>query len=373
MKFPNDLQAALLLDHPARDFDGLVDALAKLLATIAGAPFNRPEFKPGAYARLFGPGELMVTIERVGRPPNPAVFDKAFGSFVTGLLCPDARQRVARAQDMVLINLSHGVFGDSIHQQFGALFEQIGMPREGGNLPQFLQRLKVLAILAHFATDQLGPSLVHWVQSNLLLPGEKFEGFASLDAPSLLHVHPWLYGPAGQTGDEVALGIRTFGARHFIGYEFQLDPTTLPWADNLEVILGLIRLAISDKGYIVPHGDSFGPDDGRFSYRVLHEPADEGGVPVLKLVPLMFREHGFVSPDYVPRDRVIDDRSPPPGLMPDDDEVKEELANEWREKRRLAESAGAGFEVRARGTAPIPPAPVPRPGFGRAIFGRKKG
>ena len=59
-----------------------------------------------------------------------------------------------------------------------------------------------------------------------------------------------------------------------------------------------------------------GPEDSSLSYRVIHHDATEGDVPLYELVPLMHREQGFLSPDYVPRGRVFDDRDPPTELMP---------------------------------------------------------
>ena len=103
-------------------------------------------------------------------------------------------------------------------------------------------------------------------------------------------------------------------------------------------------------------------------------------MPVYELRPLLFKEYGFKADDYVETGRVIDDRSPPLEVMPPDDEAKMELANEWREKRKLAEGLGGRFEVRVRGDgeggAP-PPAGPGAPGSGggfgsRPVFGRKR-
>ncbi len=68
--------------------------------------------------------------------------------------------------------------------------------------------------------------------------------------------------------------------------------------------------ATIDNGYVIPDGDTFGPEDHSLSYRVLHRDAEAGDVPLYELVPLLYREYGFVSPDYVPRDRVIDIDTP---------------------------------------------------------------
>ena len=163
--------------------------------------------------------------------------------------------------------------------------------------------------------------------------------------------------------------------RHFIGAEVLIEPSELPWAANFETILTFVRVATADKGYVIPDGDTFGPEDHSLSYRVLHHEAEEGDVPLYELVPLMHREFGFVADDYVPRERVFDDRMPPPDLMPADDDEKMQLANEWREKRALAEGTGGRFEVRSRDTGTAPPSPRSpnRPGLGpRPVFGRKQ-
>ena len=148
----------------------------------------------------------------------------------------------------------------------------------------------------------------------------------------------------------------------------------IPWAANFETMLACLRVATAEKGYLIPDGDTFGPEDRSLSYRVLHREAEAGDVPVIELQPLMYREYDFVAADYVPPERVFDDRMPPADLMPEDQDDKAALANEWREKRAMAEGIGGRFEVRSRGSGDggAPPA---RPGGGfasRPVFGRKK-
>jgi len=384
MQFPNELQAAIV-------FDQRVDCLRTVLQTFkqveearSGARFNVPEAKPGSFYRLFGGGEMMITLEYCDNPPNIAVFQQALASTVTGLLCPDIRERLTRSRSHILINVSHGVLGGVAREPgIAAMLQQIGMRPEGHSLVEFRRRLDVLGLIARIVCDHAPAQVVHWTQSNQLIAGENFDMMARGEAPGPLHVHPYLFGKAQGAGGRPEVGIRTFGARHFIGHEVVVEPSSLPWATNYETIFALLRVATVENGYIIPHGDTFGPEDRSLSYRVLHRPAEADDVPIIALEPLMHRDHDFQSADYVPPERVFDDRMPPADLMPADEDEKQMLANEWREKRALAEGIGGRFEVRSRGAgghgAPTPPTdgppPPPRfPGFGkRVVFGRKTG
>ena len=109
----------------------------------------------------------------------------------------------------------------------------------------------------------------------------------------------------------------------------------------------------------------------------------------MKVARLPREDIGFVSPDHVPDANAFGDRAFPAGVMPEDQDAKMAAANEWAEKRKLAEGIGGQFEVRVRGdgddTPPSPPAPIsaPSPGHpglpslsGRGlrtrVFGRKQ-
>jgi hypothetical protein len=378
MQFPNEIQVALLCD---RRLDGLEEVLrtfTRVEEMRSGARFNVPEANPGRFYRLFGGDDLMITFEYLDHPADINVFQQTLASTVTGIVCPDIRQRLMTSQSHVLVNVSHGVLGNApeVHR----LLQQIDYPLEGHSLPQFRRRLDVCALAARVVCEHASVQAVHWTQSNQLFPGEAFDALAAMPVPSPLHVHPYLFGQAGSDGEAARVGIRTFGMRHFIGREVLIEPSVLPWAANYETILAFMRLATIDNGYIIPDGDTFGPDDRSLSYRVIHRDAEPDDVPLYELVPLMYREFGFVAEDYVPENRVIDDRSPPVELMPEGDDEKMVLANEWREKRALAEGVGGQFEVRARGDAPLTPPAAPSgspapggPRFGgRPVFGRKQ-
>ena len=373
MLYPNRVQACLLFDRPMRDasFRLVNGRVTRIEGMRSGTQFNIPEANPGLFYRLFaGTEELMLTFEYIDRPADPDVFRGALSSSFTGLLTPDIRDRIARSASHILIEVSHGVMGGVEDKpEIAAMFEAIGRPRSGATQAQFDRRLQVLALMARIAIEHAMPLAVHWTQSDMLVAGELFDGLAaSGDIPGPLHIHPYLFGPRPAPGDEALVGIRTLGARHWLGREVLIEPHVLPWAANFETILTFV--ATAPGGYVIPDGDTFGPEDLSLSYRVLHhdkgaiigtedrEPAD---MPLYELVPMKHVAHGFLAPDHVPEANVIEPLAFPPALMPADEEEKMALANEWAEKRKLAEGIGGRFEVRHADAPPAPPPPPPAP------------
>ncbi len=402
MLYPNRLQAALLFDRPIRDLEAIVHDFTRIEGMRSGAQFNIPEANPGLFYRLFGGAEeLMITFEYVDRPCDPQAFRAALSSPFNGIATPDIRERIMRSQSHILLEVSHGVMGGvEDNPEIAAMFEQIGRARSGANQAQFERRLSVLALMARITIEHAMPRAVHWTQSDILMGGEQFDGFAAGDgAPGPLHIHPFLFGPRSAAGEDAKVGIRTFGARHWLGRELIVQPSILPWAANFETLFAFLKVATMSGGYIIPDGDTFGPEDRSLSYRVLHHDAganigyaepERADVPFYELVPLKHVAHGFVAEEHVPDSNAFDDRAFPQAIMPEDQDAKMALANEWAEKRKLAEGIGGRFEVRAKGEdasqppPPNPPKPVIAPtpsqpglpsltgrGLRAQVFGRK--
>lgn len=379
MLYPNRLQAALLFDRKIHDLEAIMRDFVRIEGMRSSVSFHLSENNPGLFYRLFdATEELMVTFEYVDRPTNAQVFQPALSSFYTGILTPDIRERIARCDSHVLIEVSHGVMGGvEENPEIAAMFDAIGRERSGASQPQFERRLAVLALITRIAIDHAMPLAVHWTQSDTLLSGELFDRIAAgNDAPGPLHIHPFLFGPTAAPGERARVGIRTFGARHWLGREIIVQPNVLPWAANLETIFAFLRVATMPNGYVIPDGDTFGPEDRSLSYRVLHhdaganigyaepEPAD---VPFYELVPLKHVEYGFVAPEHVPDAHAFDDRAFPVDIMPEGQDERMALANEWFEKRKLAEGIGGRFEVRKMGEEDAPSAPEPPPPPARVI------
>ncbi len=393
MLYPNRIQAALLFDRPVRDLEAIMRQFMRIEGMRSGAEFNIPEANPGYFYRLFsGDEELMVTFEYLDKPCNAQVFAPALSSPFTRLATPDIRERINRTYSHILIEVSHGVMGGvEENPEIAAFLSQIGRGPSGATQAQFERRLAVLALMGRITCEHAMPIAVHWTQSDLLTSGEMFDTFAAIESlPGPLHIHPYLFGPRPAPGEEPLVGIRTFGARHWLGRELIVQPHVLPWGANFETLFAFMRVATMPNGYVIPDGDTFGPEDRSLSYRVLHhdqganvgyaepEPAD---VPFYELIPLKHVEHGYLAPEHVPDERVIDDRAFPLDIMPAGQDEKMALANEWFQKRKLAEGIGGRFEVRHPEAPPAPPRP-PAPdvpslagvsgrGLRGRVFGRK--
>lgn len=394
MLYPNRLQSVLMYDTRVDRLEAVMRDFLRIEGMRSGLHFHLSEQNPGRFYRLYGgTEELMVTLEYMNGPCDQRHFEGPLASPYTGMVTPDIRSRIARTYGHVILEVSHGVMaGVEDKPEIAAMFEAIGRPRSGATREQFERRLAVLTLLTRIAIDHAMPCALHWTQSGLLLGGEVFEHIAAGDSvPGPLHIHPQLFGPRAAPGDTPLAGIRTFGARHWLGREIIVEPSVLPWTANFETILAFLNVAMAPGGYVIPDGDTFGPEDRSLSYRVLHH--DEGAMigeidpspadmPLYELAPLKHLAHGFVSLEHVPDDRVIEPGAFPLDIMPAGQDEKMALANEWFQKRKLAEGIGGRFEVRHPDAPAVPPTPPPAPaepgltgvsgrGVRARVFGRK--
>ncbi len=352
MQFLDKVQSAILLDRNGIALDSIHKSFIINDLVHNNVQYTTVVNRPGFFA-LRGNNELLVTVEFIDRPAEPQVFAQALRSgFNRLVLCPDIEDRLRRHRSHLLINVSHGMLSDPVK----SLMETVGVAARGASLPQFQKRLANLAFLTALAQNEVPATLVHWTQSNEVFPPAMFRDAAQNPAPGPLHIHPVLF-----LDTQKRVGIRTFGARHFIGRELLVEPSPVPWQATYLQMLALLATATAPNGYIVPDGDTFGPPDHSVSYRVHHRPAMDGDVPILELEPLVHRASGFQSPAYVPRDRTFDDRNIPADAAPEDRAAQDALRAELRGKRRQAELAGTTFEVRAT----LPREDAPRPAFGR--------
>ena len=370
MKYPNQLQVALLFDRRVSSLEKAVRFFLHLEEARNGHRYNVPEAKPGVFYRLFGADELMITFEYVDRPIAAKAFETALASPITLRMSPKIDHQIKGHRTHILINISHGVFGGvESDPRLAAFLADVGI-RPGASLAQFKARLATLALLTQIMNDIERAQAIHWVQSNQLMDAQVFETLGGAGVPGPLHVHPHIFGNKGRDGQS-HIGFLTFGARHFIGHEIVVEPNALPWHANYETALTLLRIATEENGYIIPHGETFGPEGREWSYRADHRPAEQGGPPVIELVPLTYPEHGFHAEGYVRFNRVIDPRRPPMDVMPPDQDEKQDLVSDWQEKRQKAARAGIRYEVRAPGAEqPAAPPTPPRPVF-RRLFGRR--
>lgn len=364
MQYLNQIQSVLLLDGRTAALEQVAGLFLKAEDQRARLKYTVPEAKKGVFYRLYcAETNFMVTLEYIDKPASAAVFAQAMGSLFTLMACGDMKQRLARHRSHILINVSHGLFGAAAQDAaIAAAFQRIGF-NEGQSLASYMDRLRTLVFLTRVADHVAPASVVHWTPCNNLLSKDAFLKLADAGIPGPLHIHPVIFGLEKRPGGEAAAGIRSFGARHFIGMELLVEPTILPWAANLEIMLAFLRVATADRGYIIPDGDTFAPEDGSWSYRALYRPASPGDVPIIELKPLIHRQHNFQADSYVKPPRIIDDQNPPPELMPDDPVLRDEITEEWRQKRAMAEAVGNRFQVRGGDR--------PQEGWMGRVFGRK--
>lgn len=375
MLYPNRIQAAMLFDHPLDCLEAAVRDFARVEEMKSGTTFNVPETNPGRFYRLFnGDEELMLTFEYIEGPALEQAFRGALSSPVVGMLTPDIRDRIANTRSHILLEVSHGVLGGVENDpRIASFLETIGRESDGATQEQFHRRLDVLVLMSRVMTDHAKPLAVHWTQSDMLVDGDTFDQMAAIEAPGPLHIHPFLFGPRRSNDEASMAGIRTYGARHWLGREILIQPSVLPWSANFETILAFLRIATMQDGYVIPDGDTFGPEDRSTSTRVTYRAAgetegdlkaEEGGVPLYELTPLKHTQFDFVDPDHVPDENVIDDRNLSGVSMPEDQDAKMEEVNRWRESRKMAEAIGGTFEVRAIGengeAPPSTPAAAPQ-------------
>lgn len=374
MLHPNRVQAALLFDRPVRDLDEIVRDFIRIEGFRSGATFNIPETNPDRFYRLFnGAEELMLTFEYLDGAPNLEAFAGALSSSFTELATPDIRERIARTQSHILVEAAHGVMsGVEDDTKIAAMLTQPDMPKAGATTAQFHRRLSVVGLMTRVSAERTMPLAVHWTQSDLLIGGEQCDALAAMEPPGPLHIHPHLFGPQPEPGETALVGIRTFGARHWLGREILIKPSMLPWAANYETILAFLRVATMANGYVIPDGDTFGPEDRSLFYRVLHHDAgadigyaecEPAEIPMYELVPIRHLAHDVMTPDHVPNATILDDRAIPVAMMPVNQDAKMPAADDWAAGRMINEAVGGRFGGCAIGDAGEPPMPLPEKPF----------
>src|SRR5437868_8754182 len=258
-RFPSSIQAALLFDS-ARPLD--MDALVReFLAAEAAAGTDYklvPDTRPGVFYRLFGSNHVMITVEHVDRQAKLPVFETALSSPFTNMGTPDARERLARHKSHILVEAHSGPLPPT--PEVLSLLEKLGMPALGHTLAEFRLRMTLCGRLSTMAHRMGSATLVHWTPNDHLMKGDMFAKLAEVPAPSLLHIHPFLFDGGESADGRPQVEIRTVGAHHFIGREIHVAATPVPWVDVLDGILAFVKVGCLDRGYVVPDGDTFGMD-----------------------------------------------------------------------------------------------------------------
>jgi hypothetical protein len=306
-RFPNFLQIALLYDSAEPiDLNALQNAFLTSESNASGYKYNVVETNGRSFFRCFGgrDANVMVFVEWVDKPGVRANFNAALGSVFNQISVPDAAALIEAHRGMLLINVHHGVIPPS--REIQTFMTQVGMGEEGQSLPQYQERLRVMGLLAAMATEISKPTLSHWTHTDFLAKPQAIKNFMSDKNPNPLHVHPLPYRGPGTTQEQGIAGLVTFGAAAFIGREIRVRPTQVPWNEAYQHALAFVALATLKNGYVIPDGDTFADEGDNFCYRVHHtaEPLARAGkqIPCYELEPLLNKQHGFRSSEYIPPD-----------------------------------------------------------------------
>ncbi|MEM1194521.1 MAG: hypothetical protein AAGH57_00330 [Pseudomonadota bacterium] len=331
MKYPNRIQAALLLDARFEQLDAVTRDFARIAEMKSGATFSTSEHHPGAFARLFdGEAELMLTFEYVASPPDTKTLEGSLTSPVTTIRSPDMAERIDNARSHILLEVSQGTLGGvEFDAGQAALIEELDARAPGANAEAFAHRLATLALMVRVATDHVTPSAIHWTQSDQLMEPEAFEAAIAKGFPGPLAIHPMLYSEGKDSREPGAIGLRTFGARHWLGAEIHVPPSVLPWSAAYETVLAFCAAATSASQNDIPApGAPFEPDHGGEIWRVEHheDPPDTASdtasdtgpdtrpsddpVAAYELIPLRHDACAFLAEEYAREADVLCHRTP---------------------------------------------------------------
>lgn len=347
--WPVNLQAALLYDRAEPvAVTSIMQNFLKIEHNVARLSYNVVG-NTGTYVQLYcGARDLMIAAEWVDKPTNPAAFEQALASPYNAMFAaPDARNAIARHRGYFLINVHHGVIPPTVlDKEFMA---RLNLAQAGQSTEHYIERLRVLGLVASLACDASAPTLAHWTFSEVLTRPELIDAVMPDAGPSPISVHPFMFRPADAHADEV--GFQTFGARHYIGREIRMRASVVPVLAAYQHALGFMRVALRENGYVIPHGDTFGDDEGTFCYRVHHDGAPVGfadpDAPSYEIEPLLHAETGFRSPDYVPPDIMVDLDNATRLYQNFAGRDGKRAVDDWRNKRAVAEKAGVKFQVKA--------------------------
>jgi len=382
-RYTNNIQAAILYEGGDEIYPSLhLNAFRKAMLERQ-LPLNVVQ-EDRHFVLMRGPGEFQILVTYFPRPADVAVFAPTLGSAATTLLMPDARERVRRHTAHVLVEVHHGVLGGvTDNPDIAGLFSQIGMQRPGATLREFNMRIEILGEVCRYLLKVQPARAIHWTQSNMLIAGEQFTAFLDQPQPSMLTVHPKLFAGEPVPGfNEQPAGLLTLGGADYIGREVYVAPAPIPWIDLYDATLAFIRVAIQPNGYIVPDDETFGPENGDYSYRVRHLAADQHPIgmrePCYALTLRFSRQHSYTTMEHETRTLIPGGmRSVAASVEPDRDKRRELIAD-WEKKERTAKAVGNSLQLYRKGEGGSDEPPTGSPprfggGFTRrtAVFGRK--
>ncbi len=332
MQYPNPVQAALLFDARFDELDAIARDYARVVEMQTGVVLQTQDHQPGSFIRLIGgANDLTVTFEYSDRPLERALLEETLKSPATTIAAPDMLERIDRSLSTIRVEVSQGSAPIlDTPPEIASEIQDEQRTQIAAGADGFSRCLEALALMVRVTADRTTPSAIHWAQSNQLFTPEHFEAHARDGFPGRLTISPLLFGAAFDREDNATsseTGLRTFGARHWIGREILVAPTSLPWRVSYNAVLAFCANAAFETHAPISDGETFSPpssdqEGGDEVWRVDyqkdsgserdkdHDHIEAGEPPMVELIPLRHDGCDFISGEYAQSANILCQRTP---------------------------------------------------------------
>ena len=265
---PDQIECALLYDADFSpiDFDALHLHLNTLIQT-PGQSFKRAPAGGKPEYDMFSGHDLFVQVSLSHRPLAAECFVDVLGSPYTELTLEGASGSVARHCANIVVTVSNRA---PLPPEALEMMAEAGIPLvDDQPRSTFELKLRLCRQIAGYIARQQVPSVVHWLQSNILISGESFLDIVDEAEVTLLHIHPRLFSPGTAANGKPLVGASLYGAKMLINTEVLFAPAAVPPEYVATKLTNFVDMVRERDGARFTDGDSFGADDSEL-IRIRH-------------------------------------------------------------------------------------------------------
>ncbi len=264
------IQTALLFEAPdhatsiATRWDWVIAQLNTRLGALAGH-FHPINVTPGSHFALIGNAQntLHTTVELM---PEPLGLD-GFGDVLNNTLYrsyhTDRIEAVTAHKAAILVGVG---LGEVPFPADHPVIAQLGMTDEitgGQDQAKYELRLRIAQTLGAILCESQMPTIVHWTQSQQLLPGAAFVSLANADFSLPLYVDCNVFGTGEMEGGSQKVGINGSGSQFLLGAHVYFEEDPQPFMNSYKTVLGFVaycrqigRVLRDDETFDGPNGET---------------------------------------------------------------------------------------------------------------------